>query len=42
MIKKELLTSIAPLDGEGNYLELNEEVKNAKEQKSGIELLKKI
>ena len=42
MIKKELLTSIAPLDGEENYLELDEEVKNAKEQKSGIELLKKI
>ena len=42
MIEKKLLTSVVPLDGEENYLELNEEVKTVKEQRSGIELLKKI
>ena len=42
MIKKELLASIAELsDGEEDYLELNEEVRNAKEPKDSIFLVKK-
>ena len=42
MIKKELVGSIVELlDGEENYLELNEEVRIAKEPKDGICLVKK-
>ena len=41
MIKKELLASVVQLsDGEEDYLEFNEEVKNAKEPKDGIALVK--
>ena len=41
-IKKELLTSIEELlGGEEDYLELNEEVRNAKEPKDVIALVKK-
>ena len=41
-IKKELLTSIVELlGGEEDYLELNEEVRNAKEPKDVIALVKK-
>ena len=42
MIKKELLTSLVEhSDGEEDYLELNEEVRNAKETRDGIALVKK-
>ena len=42
MIKKELLTSLVEhSDGEEDYLELNEEVRNAKEKRDGIALVKK-
>ena len=41
MIKKELFASIVLSDGEGDYLEFNEEVKIAKEPKDGIALVKK-
>ena len=42
MIKKELLTSLVEhSDGEEDYLELNEEVRNAKEKRDGIALGKK-
>ena len=42
IIKKELLTSIVKLsDGEEDYLKLKEEVKNAKEPKDGVALVKK-
>ena len=41
MFKKELLASVVILDGEEDYLELNEEVKNAKEPKDGVALVKK-
>ena len=42
MIKRELLASILELsDGEENYSELSKEVKNAKEPKDGIALVKK-
>ena len=41
-IKKELLASIVELlGGEEDYLELNEEVRNAKEPKDVIALVKK-
>ena len=41
-IKKELLPSIVELlGGEEDYLELNEEVRNAKEPKDVIALVKK-
>ena len=40
MFKKELLASVVILDGEEDYLELNEEVKNAKEPKDGVALVK--
>ena len=41
-IKKELLVSIVELlGGEEDYLELNEEVRNAKEPKDVIALVKK-
>ena len=41
MIKKELLASVVQLsDEEEDYLEFNEEVKNAKELKDGIALVK--
>ena len=42
MFKKELLASVVILDGEEDYLELKEEVKNAKEPKDGVALVKKI
>ena len=41
MFKKELLASVVILDGEEDYLELNEKVKNAKEPKDGVALVKK-
>ena len=41
MIKKELLASIVEIsDGEEDQLELNEEVRNVKELKDGIPLVK--
>ena len=42
MFKIELLASVVILDGEEDYLELKEEVKNAKEPKDGVALVKKI
>ena len=42
MIKKELLESVIEVSNkEENYLQLNEEVKNAKELKDGIALVNK-
>ena len=42
MIKKELLESVMEVSNkEENYLQLNEEVKNAKELKDGIALVNK-
>ena len=42
IIKKELLVSLVEhLDGEENYLQMNEEVKNAKDMKDCIALVKK-
>ena len=42
MIKKELLESVIEVyNKEENYLQLNEEVKNAKELKDGIALVNK-
>ena len=41
IIKQELLASIAELsDGEKDYMELNKELRNAKEPKDGISLVK--
>ena len=42
IIKKELLVSLVEhLDGEEDYLQMNEEVKNAKDMKDCIALVKK-
>ena len=41
VVKKELLASIVELsDGDEDYLHMNEEVKNAKELKGGVCLIK--
>ena len=40
MIKKELLASVVLSGGEEDYLDLNEEVKNVKDLKDGIALVK--
>ena len=41
MIKKELQLSVLEVFEEQNYLQMNEEVKNAKDLKDGIALVKK-
>ena len=41
IIKQELLASILEVFEEEDYLQMNEEVKNAKEPKDGISLVKK-
>ena len=42
LIKQKLLASLVEhLDGEGYYLELNEEIRNAKELQDAIDLVKK-
>ena len=41
MIKKELQSSILKVFEEENYLQIQEEVKNAKDLKDGIALVKK-
>ena len=42
MIKKELQSSILEVFEEEDYLQMKEEVKNAKDLKDGIALIKKI
>ena len=42
LIKQKLLASLVDYsDGEGDYLELNEEIRNAKELQDAIDLVKK-
>ena len=42
LIKQKLLASLVEhSDGEGDYLELNEEIRNAKELQDAIDLVKK-
>ena len=42
LIKQKLLASLVEhWDGEGDYLELNEEIRNAKELQDAIDLVKK-
>ena len=41
MIKKEFQSSILKVSEEGNYLQIQEEVKNSKDLKDGIALFKK-